>query len=76
MDISSASQLPSPDGSIGVDPDGTLDGVDIPTGHHHGGSRFRDGDDTPMQHQQLQDAKKGRKRFSRRQSKGGLAAVF
>ena len=72
------SQISSPDDSIGLDLDRSLDGVDIPNGHHHhvGGSRFRDGDEASPQQRELDGSRKGRKRFSRRQSKGGLAAVF
>jgi 3-phosphoinositide dependent protein kinase-1 len=79
MDISGTSQLPSPNDSIGLDMDGTLDGIDIPNGSQHGimhGSRFRDGDEPRDAMGSDNGQKKGKKRFSRRQSKGGLAAVF
>jgi 3-phosphoinositide dependent protein kinase-1 len=82
FDVSGASQLSSPDGvgssgSMGLEYDGQADGVDVLNGHHHQGSRFRDGDEPRSDARELTDGKnKGRKRFSRRQSKGGLAAVF
>jgi hypothetical protein len=68
------SQMPSPSGSSfgGVEPayfdadaSMALDGVNIPSSS----TRFRKEDDA-------ESLRKGRKRFSRRQSKGGLAAVF
>jgi 3-phosphoinositide dependent protein kinase-1 len=66
-----SSQISSPTGSTlgGADgglysSDGTLDGVNIPSSR-----ALRVDDDTDS-------VRKGRKRFSRRQSKGGLAAVF
>jgi hypothetical protein len=71
MEISS--QMPSPAGSslagtdaafLDADAALALEGVNIPSS-----SRLRKEDDT-------ESLRKGRKRFSRRQSKGGLAAVF
>jgi len=69
MDMSS--QISSPAGSsYGVGDgayfgdDAALDGVNIPST-----SRLRKEEDS-------ESLRKGRKRFSRRQSKGGLAAVF
>ena len=63
-----SSQISSPTGSTlgGADfgGDGALDGVNIPSA-----VRLRKDEDT-------ESLRKGRKRFSRRQSKGGLAAVF
>lgn len=72
LDMSS-SRISSPGGSSfggGADngyfggPDTALDGVNIPST-----SRLRKEEDA-------ESLRKGRKRFSRRQSKGGLAAVF
>jgi hypothetical protein len=66
------SQIPSPAGSSLAGADGgfmdsdaalALEGVNIPSS-----SRLREDD--------VESLRKGRKRFSRRQSKGGLAAVF
>ena len=63
-----SSQISSPTGSTlgGADfgGDGSLDGVNIPSA-----VRLRKDEDS-------ESLRKGRKRFSRRQSKGGLAAVF
>jgi 3-phosphoinositide dependent protein kinase-1 len=63
-----SSQISSPTGSTlgGTEfgGDGALEGVNIPSA-----IRLRKDDDA-------ESLRKGRKRFSRRQSKGGLAAVF
>jgi len=57
-----SSTLSSPTSTLGGD--ATFDGVNIPTGRH---LRKEHGDNESI---------KGRKRFSKRQSKNGLAAVF
>jgi 3-phosphoinositide dependent protein kinase-1 len=69
-----SSQMPSPAGSSLAGGDGSymdadaalaLEGVNVPSST----SRLRKEEDA-------ESLRKGRKRFSRRQSKGGLAAVF